>query len=125
MKKSIFYSKIPIVYTYLLTTVFIVICVCTLGWCMRYYDMFIHPKYWLNRRVLYKYLHQPDLVFTKEIILNNIVKYKFNNFTLWYHTEQLNITVHNKYDSDLIGLFISSPIEDRFVIKLIRKLNTL
>lgn len=123
--KPIFYTKIPIVYQVILSILFILATIATLGYCWRFYDFFVCHKYWLNRRILLKYIESTELSFTKELILQNIIEYKFNEFSVWYYTRQLSLGVLTKENSDLVGLFVASSIEDKMVIKIIRQLNQL
>ena len=123
--KPTFYTRIPLIYSILFGMLFFIITIGTFGLGFIFYDFFICPKYWLNRRILWKYLKSNNLVFTKELMLKDIVEYKFNNFTVWYYSKQLKLTVHTESNDDLIGLFTSSFIEDKMIIKLIRRLNQL
>jgi len=123
--KPTFYTKLPSIYTTILLLLYILVCILTVGGGMRYYDFFLEHKYWLNRRVLLKYLEIKDLSFSKELILKNIIEYKFQDFHIWYHSKQLKLTLSSETDEDLIGLFTVSSTEDRMVIKLIRKLTKL
>lgn len=124
MNDNLFYTKIPIPYKITLIVIFVVLAVLTLGLAFIFHDFFIEHKYWLNRRILLKFLKNENLSFTREEILDGrVIEYNFENFILWYYHKQLNITVRCKYDSDMIGLFISSFIEDKKVIEIIRQLN--
>ena len=123
--KPIFYTKLPIVYTIVLVIIFLILICITLGLTWFLYDFFLCHRYWLNRRILYKYLKQKDLVFTIKEPLKNIIEYKFDNFDIWIHSKQLGLSLHMEHNNDIIGLFTSNFIEDRMVIKLIRKLQSL
>lgn len=62
---------------------------------------------------------------SKELILKNVIEYKFEDFRVWYWTKTLSITVMTETDDDLVGLFVSSNLEDRMIVKIIRQLNQL
>ena len=124
--KPVFYSKIPLAYSVMLEILFAIATVITFGLAWIFYDFFVCHKYWLNRRVLLKYLKSDNLVFTKESILDNrVIEYEFKDFKVWYYTKKLELAVMNESYNDLVGLFVSSKLEDKMVIKLIRRLNQL
>lgn len=114
----------------MLFILFIITVITTLGLSWRFYDFFICHKYWLNRRILLRYVKLQNKLISsslvsKELILKNIIEYKFENFKVWYWTKTLSITVMTETDDDLVGLFVGSNAEDKMVIKIIRQLNQL
>lgn len=124
--KPIFYTKIPKIYSIILEILFTIICTITLGIGLNiFYDFFLEHKYWLNRRILYRYLKSENLKYIKDNIGFGLKEYDFDNFKIWIYERKLKLALHNKCDNDIIGLFTSSKNEDMMVIKLIRKLNQL
>lgn len=124
--KPTFYTKIPLVYNIILGILFFITIFVTLGltWIF-WYDFFMCHKYWLNRRILMKYLNQKDLKFTKKPIFKDITEYQFESFEIWVWNKQLQITVSNTDNSDYVGLFVESIFADRKTIQIIRQLNKL
>jgi hypothetical protein len=126
MKKPQFYTRIPRLYSIVLIIIWAIGSIITLGLLFNtLYDFCLQHKYWRNRRILYKYLSQKDLKYTKETILNDITQYKFNTFDIWVWNKSLKLTLGTPHFYDIIGLFTSSKSEDRMVMKLIRRLNQL
>ena len=128
--KPVFYTKIPIVYLIVLGILFAIITVITLGLGWRYFDFFICHKYWLNRRILLRYIKlqgklSSNQLISKELIIKNIIEYKFEDFRVCYWTKTLSLTVKTETDDDLVGLFVGSSAEDKMVIKIIRQLTQL
>lgn len=121
--KPTFYTRLPILYKIVLITLYIILTITTVGIVhILYCDFFLEHKYWLNRRILLKYLKSKDAkLLNIEVLTNCIVRYTFTDFKLWYWPKQLQISL----DDNVIGLYTATKIEDRKVIEIIRKLNTL
>ena len=99
--KPTFYTKLPILYNIVLGIIFTISLVITIGLSLCLYDFFVHHKYWLNRRILYKYLKTKDIKYTSSLLpgtLNSIVEYKFENFTIWKYTKQLELCLFTETD---------------------------
>ncbi|KKP65118.1 MAG: hypothetical protein UR61_C0032G0002 [candidate division WS6 bacterium GW2011_GWE1_34_7] len=109
----------------MLEILFFILLILSLGLIWKFCDFFTHHKYWLNRRILIKYLKSDDLKHTKRLVFNDIAEYKFESFKIWVWEKQLQITVSDTDNDDLIGLFVSSSLKDRKVIQIIRCINKL
>ena len=123
--KPIFYTRIPRIYSIMLEILFFILLILSLGLVWKSYDFFFEHKYWLNRRILSKYLKSDDLKYTKGLPFNDITEYQFESFKIWIWMKQLQITVSDTDNDDLIGLFVSSSLKDRKVIQIIRCINKL
>jgi len=125
MKTFTFYAKIPNSYNIFLKVIGIILGILTL--LLTYntiYDFFFEHKYWLNRRILYKYLRsKPKILNKKYLEPYNITEYTFKDIVIWVYNNKLGLNVSLGEDNDIIGLFTSSRREKRLVIKIIKLLN--
>lgn len=138
MKTPNFYTRLPLIYQIVLITIWVIITILSVGLLFNItYDFFLYHREYLNRRILYKWLlkENKSLKYTKELILNDDnTEYVFldnNNkeiITLWVWNKELNITLNHYNNTNLdglISLFYSSIFEEKIIIKIIRKLNSL
>lgn len=135
-KEPIFYTKLPKFYNNLMITLGVIFNTLTLNLLFNYtYDYFFNRQYYLNRRLLLKYIE--SLMFCEHIPFKTqeskideidsiylfesfyIIIYKKMNITVHINTE----TYHSQYNT--IGLFYSSKKEDKIVKDIILLLKGL
>ena len=122
-----FYPDLPKGWKYFWYVIGITLFISTLGigyWL--WYDRFILRKYYLNRKLLYKYLTTTTLkpIRNYDYPLDSVREYYtiHEGFRLWIwlYKGGTSLHMHNDIDHDIIGLFTSTPYSRRMERKLIK-----
>jgi hypothetical protein len=140
MKNTLnFYFKLPKSYVVFFDVLGMIIFVLTLGLGFKWwYDIFVERRYWLNKKLLLKYLNESLINFDSVKLLHftdiNIYELKFDIFNIWYYEKHKRFTLDlGKGHADLVGLFTSvkasqklnSKITKYFDNAIINGLNTI